>query len=225
MQKLKYTPTNKHQKYSLCWPCYLTYIVKQAKTVLIFDHGAVYVQTKPNERVLIAVRPIIHWNKQAYKPIVVDYIKLSTRVTQCFANYYAVNNAFTAPHYFFSFATAALYGSASVAINLVLSGTAVGAAFVADNIHNSYTLSRGAVMLKLSANTVVTCNSNTADNNYGSTNGLSIAQRLILQSARWRWCYCCLGCDKSKHYFGSSYCCAIQYHQRQPTRSVEHHNQ
>jgi hypothetical protein len=71
----------------------------------------------------------------------------------------AVNNAFTAPYdgnYFFSFATGAPTGSATMAIYLMLNGATVGAAYVNDNIHNNYIMSRGATMLQLSANAVVT---------------------------------------------------------------------
>jgi hypothetical protein len=71
----------------------------------------------------------------------------------------AVNNAFTAPYdgnYFFSFATGAPTGSAVMAIYLKLNGATVGAAYVYDNLHNNYIMSRGATMLKLSANAVVT---------------------------------------------------------------------
>jgi hypothetical protein len=71
----------------------------------------------------------------------------------------AVNNAFTAPYdgnYFFSIATGAPTGFASVAIIMMLSGSRVNRAYVYDNIHNNYILSRGATMLKLAANAVVT---------------------------------------------------------------------
>jgi hypothetical protein len=51
-------------------------------------------------------------------------------------------------------------------------------AFVYDNIHNNYIMSRGATMLKLSANAVVTFKSNAAGN-YGSTDGLINAQGFL----------------------------------------------
>jgi hypothetical protein len=54
----------------------------------------------------------------------------------------------------------------------------VGAAYVADTVHNNYTMSRGATMLKLSANAVVTYQSNAAGL-YGSTDGLINAQGFL----------------------------------------------
>jgi hypothetical protein len=79
-------------------------------------------------------------------------------------------------------------------------------------------------MLQLSANAVVTYQSITAGN-YGSTNGLINAQGLLYSplggaAAAVAWCV-----KDPAASLGSGYCCAIQYHQRQPTRSVEHSHQ
>jgi hypothetical protein len=91
------------------------------------------------------------------------------------------NNAFTAPYdgnYFFSFATGAPNGTSLLAIYLMLNGEYVGAAYVYDNVRNSYTMLRGATMLQLSANAVVTYQSYNAGD-YGSTDGLINAQGFL----------------------------------------------
>jgi hypothetical protein len=92
-----------------------------------------------------------------------------------------VNNTFRAPYdgnYFLSYATGAPTGSATMAIYLMLNGTEVGGTYVEDNLHKHYIISRGATMLQLSANDVVTYQSfNTG--NYGSTDGLINAQGFL----------------------------------------------
>jgi hypothetical protein len=92
------------------------------------------------------------------------------------------NNVFTAPYngsYFFSFATGAPKGSSGIwAIFLFIDGSAIANAFVDDDPHNNYTMVRGAKMVKLTANSVVTFWSN-AEGNYGSTDGLINAQGFL----------------------------------------------